>query len=146
MAFLRIAAALSFIGTRGLLICWSIFFDDFTAVAPEKVAGNTQLYIEFLFRLLGVNFSAEGDKAPPFAPLFKSLGLQFDLDGVGRGSFSLSHTAARRSELREHIGNMLCVDGPGVGPKELERLHGRLVWFNSFAFGRTLKAAVSVVS
>ena len=73
MAFLRIAAALSFIGTRGLLICWSIFFDDFTAVAPENVAGNTQLYIEFLFRLLGVNFSAEGDKAPPFAPLSNRL-------------------------------------------------------------------------
>ena len=73
VAFLRIAAALSFIGTRGLLICWSIFFDDFTAVAPEKVAGNTQLYIEFLFRLLGVNFSAEGDKAPPFAPLSNRL-------------------------------------------------------------------------
>ena len=62
MAFLRIAAALSFIGTRGLLICWSSFFDDSTAVAPEKVAGNTQFYIESLFRLLGVNFAAEGDK------------------------------------------------------------------------------------
>ena len=46
MAFLRIAAALSFTGTRGLLICWSSFFDDFTAVAPEKVAGNTQFCIE----------------------------------------------------------------------------------------------------
>ena len=146
VAFLRIAAALSFIGTRGLLICWSSFFDDFTAVAPEKVAGNTQFYIESLFRLLGVDFAAEGDKAPPFAPLFKSLGLQFDLDGVGQGSFSLGHTAARRSELLEHIGNMISADGTGVSPKELERLHGRLVWFNSFVFGRTLKAAVSVVS
>ena len=145
VAFLRIAAALSFIGTRGLLICWSIFFDDFTAVAPEKVAGNTQLYIEFLFRLLGVDF-AGGDKAPPFAPLFKSLGLQFDLDGVGQGSFSLGHTAAGRSELLDHRCDMISVDGPGVSPKELERLHGRLVWFNSFVFGRTLKAAVSVVS
>ena len=72
--------------------------------------------------------------------------MQFDLDRIGRGSVSLSHTAARRGELLEHIGNMLYVDGPGAGPKELERLHGRLVWFNSFVFGRTLKAAVSVVS
>ena len=146
VAFLRIAAALSFIGTRGLLICWSSFFDDFTAVAPERVAGNTQFYIESLFRLLGVDFAAEGDKAPPFTPLFKSLGLQFDLDGVGQGSFSLGHTAARRSELLEHIGSMLSSEGTGVSPKELERLHGRLVWFNSFVFGRTLKAAVSVAS
>ena len=33
-----------------------------------------------------------------------------------------------------------------VSAKELERLHGRLVWFNAFVFGRTLKAAVSVIS
>ena len=146
VAFLRIAAALAFMGTRGLLICWSSFFDDFTAVAPEKVAGNTQFYIESMFRLLGVDFAAEGDKAPPFAPLFKSLGLQFDLKGVGQGSFSLGHTAARRRELLEHIGNMISEDGACVSPKELERLHGRLVWFNSFVFGRALKAAVSIVS
>ena len=71
MAFLRIAAALSFIGTRGLLICWSIFFDDFTAVAPEKVAGNTQLYIEFLFRLLGVNFFLPRATRPHLLHLFQ---------------------------------------------------------------------------
>ena len=45
VAFLRIAAALAFIGTRGLLICWSSFFDDFTAIAPENVAGNTQYHL-----------------------------------------------------------------------------------------------------
>ena len=33
-----------------------------------------------------------------------------------------------------------------VSTKELERLHGRLVWFNAFVFGRTLKAAVGVIS
>jgi hypothetical protein len=54
--------------------------------------------------------------------------------------------AIRRQELLEHIGNMISADGSGVIPKELERLHGRLVWFDSFVFGRTLKAAASVVS
>ena len=66
--------------------------------------------------------------------------------GVGQGSFSLGHTAAGRSELLDHRGDMISVDGPGVSPKELERLHGRWVWFGSFVFGRTLMAAVSVVS
>ena len=129
-----------------MLICWSSFFDDFTAIAPEKVAENTQFYVESMFRLLGIDFAAEGDKAPPFASLFKSLGLQFDLAKVGQGSFTLGHTAARRRELLEHIGSLVSEVGTCVNQKELERLHGRLVWFNSFVFGRTLKAAVSVVS
>ena len=33
-----------------------------------------------------------------------------------------------------------------VSSKELERLHGRLVWFNALVFGRILKAEVSVIS
>ena len=48
--------------------------------------------------------------------------------------------------MLEHIGAMLSDETGLAGTKELERLHGRLVWFNSFVFGRTLKAAVAIVS
>ena len=73
VAFLRVAAALAFIGTKGLLLCWSSFFDDFTAVAPERLAENTQFYVEALFRLLGIDYASEGEKAPPFGKVFRSL-------------------------------------------------------------------------
>ena len=33
-----------------------------------------------------------------------------------------------------------------ISPKDLERLHGRLVWFNSYVFGRRLNRAVKVIS
>ena len=146
VAFLRVAASLAYIGTKGLLLCWSSFFDDFTAIAPERLVENTQFYVEALFRLLGVDYAAEGEKAPPFGQVFRSLGLQFDLNGADTGTFSLGHTETRRKELLEHIGAMLSDETGLVGMKELERLHGRLVWFNSFVFGRTLKAAVAIVS
>ena len=68
--------ALAFIGTKSLLLCWSSFFDDFTAVAPERLAENTQFYVEALFRLLGIDYASEGEKAPPFGKVFRSLGLQ----------------------------------------------------------------------
>jgi len=146
VAFLRVAAALAFIGTKGLLVCWSSFFDDFKAVTPERLAENTQFYVEALFRLLGIDYAAEGEKAPPFGKVFRSLGLQFDLNCAGEGSFSLGHTTTRRNELLEHISAMLSDETGLASTKELERLHGRLVWFNSFVFGRTLKAAVAIVS
>ena len=101
VAFLRIAASLAYIGTKGLLVCWSSFFDDFTSVSPAKLADNTQFYIEAMFRLLGIDFAADGDKAPPFSSVFKTLGLQFDLTTVSDGRFTLGHTDARRQELLE---------------------------------------------
>jgi hypothetical protein len=102
--------------------------------------------MESLFRLLGIDFAAEGEKAPPFDQVFKSLGLQFNLCKISEGYFTLGHTESRRRELLEQIEIMTEGDGIMVGVKELERLHGRLVWFNAFVFGRTLKAAVGVVS
>ena len=124
----------------------------FSFAGPASLMTSQQLRrndwpdTEALFRLLGIDFAAEGDKAPPFAPVFKSLGLQFDLKDVDKGFFSLGHTTSRRQELLEQIGAMLSDGNALVNPKEFELLHGRLVWFNSFVFGRTLKAAVSVVS
>eukprot|EP00435_Cladocopium_sp_Y103_P067691 s116_g30.t1 len=146
VAFLRIAASLAYIGTCGLLICWSSFFDDYTSVSPLSLAENTRFYIESLLRLLGVEFAAEGEKAPEFSEVFKTLGLQFDLRKVKHGNFELGHTESRRKELLEVLGSLLADDAPAVRVKDLEKLHGRLVWFNTFIFGRTLKAAVSVVS
>eukprot|EP00435_Cladocopium_sp_Y103_P052672 s2156_g16.t1 len=146
VAFLRIAASLAYIGTCGLLICWSSFFDDYTVVSPSSLADNTRFYVESLLRLLGIDFASEGDKAPEFGEVFKTLGLQFDLSGIETGSFELGHTETRRKELLDTIRCLLADDAPAVRVKELEKLHGRLVWFNTFIFGRTLKAAVSVIS
>jgi hypothetical protein len=111
-------------------------------MTSQQLRRNDWPDTEALFRLLGIDFAAEGDKAPPFAPVFKSLGLQFDLKDVDKGFFSLGHTTSRRQELLEQIGAMLSDGNALVNPKEFELLHGRLVWFNSFVFGRTLKAAV----
>ena len=58
----------------------------------------------------------------------------------------MGHTTTRRNELLDHIGAVLSDETGLASTKELERLHGRLVWFNSSVFGRTLKAAVTTVS
>ena len=97
-------------------------------MSPSKLADNTQFYIEALFKLLGIDYAADGDKAPPFSSVFKSLGLQFDLTNVGDGQFTLGHTETRRQELLEQIRHLTQTNGTLVNIKELERLHGRLVW------------------
>ena len=65
----------------------------------------------------------------------------FDLQS---GSFTLEHTESRRSELVETLQELI---GRGSAtPKELERLHGRLIWFGSFVYGRMLNRLVKEVS
>eukprot|EP00435_Cladocopium_sp_Y103_P062039 s153_g23.t1 len=72
-AFLRISSCLSFIGTVGLSLIWTAFFDDFTAVGDEHETENLTFCVGALFRMLGVWFADSGDKAPPFTNFFSLL-------------------------------------------------------------------------
>eukprot|EP00435_Cladocopium_sp_Y103_P035915 s3494_g9.t1 len=143
-AFLRISSCLSFIGTVGLSIIWTAFFDDFTAVGDEHETENLTFCVEALFRMLGVWFADSGDKAPPFTKTFKSLGLLFSFENLKKGSFSLEHTEKRRAELDLFLSELL--QKSACNTKDLERLHGRLIWFNSFCFGRRMNSLIRILS
>eukprot|EP00435_Cladocopium_sp_Y103_P071464 s958_g37.t1 len=143
-AFLRISSCLSFIGTVGLSIIWTAFFDDFTAVCDEHETENLTFCAGALFRMLGVWFADSGDKAPPFTKTFKSLGLLFSFENLRQGAFSLEHTEKRRNELDLFLSELL--QKPTCNTKDLERLHGRLIWFNSFCFGRRMNSLIRILS
>ena len=147
-AFLRLSAAISFIGLKGLWLPWSSFFDDFTVIAPGGLEENTTFYAEGLFKLLGIDFASEGKKAPPFSQMFRTLGLVVDVSQLHCGSITLGHTEERRAELLESLQKIIIDEKNGdlVSTKSLEQLHGRLVWFNSFVFGRKLNFSIRVIS
>ena len=143
-AFLRISSAIAFIGSKGLCIPWSVFFDDYTALTPSGLELDTTFYAEALFKLLDINFASEGSKAPPFSDSFKTLGLVVNTENVGNREVKVGHTEERSKELLEYIDEILRHNS--VGTKTLERLHGRIVWFRTFVFGRRLNAATRVLS
>ena len=91
-SFLRIAASIKFIGTVGLRLVWTNFFDDYTALCTESSAAEVTFCVEALLKLLGVKFAATGPKAPDFSEVFKTLGLMVDLSESSKGSFQLGHT------------------------------------------------------
>ena len=90
---LRIAASIKFIGTVGLNLIWTKFFDDYTALCTKQSAQEVTFCVESLLRLLGVRYAETGPKAPDFAQKFKTLGLEIDLAETSRGAFELGHTA-----------------------------------------------------
>lgn len=142
-AFLRISAALHYIGLH-MGILWTSFFDDFTAVCPAADAESVAFSIHCLFRMLGIDYAAEGKKAPEFNSVFNTLGLVIDTREMSRGSVTIGHTQKRVTEILSTLQTFL--DSKAVAPKDVEKLHGRLVWYRSFVFGRQLNQAVQVLS
>ena len=63
---------------------------------------------------------------------------------MGNREVKVGHTEERSKELLECIDEILSQNS--VGTKTLERLHGRIVWFRTFVFGRRLNAATRVLS
>jgi len=143
-SFLCVAASLTCIGVVALQVLWTSFFDDCTCVCVEGEETNVSFYVESLFRLLGVWIAESGSKATPFGPSFKSLGVIFDVGGIPDGSFSPLHTESRKSELVQMLDTLMKTQRST--PKELERLHGRLIWFSAFVFGRMINQLVKAVS
>jgi ribonuclease HI len=132
-AFLRISMALWFIGTVGLKLCWTVFYDDYTVICKKRMSHGTGIAAEALFDLFGMWFAKEGTKAVEFSDQVKTLGLVIRL-GRAAGPFTVGHTAERRQELCEALEAILktkCVE-----PKQAERLRGRMQWFEGYAFGR----------
>ena len=67
-------------------------------------------YLTGLFRLLGLEYASEGDKAPPFSDAFGSLGILFSLTCMQDGFFTLEHTERRKEELLSSVAELLLMD------------------------------------
>ena len=103
---------------------------------------NTAWACEALFNLLGMKFANSGAKDTPFAEKFKMLGLM-DLSQSGQKKIFLGHTEERASELGEQL--QLHLDSGKMSSKEAERLRGRMLFYESFTFGRLFGEAIKAI-
>ena len=87
------------------------------------------------------------DPGPYLSARCSSLfGLVFDVENLSAGVFTLQHTEARKAELTQVIDKLLMDKKSSPKDLELERLHGRLIWFSAFVFGRMINQMVKQVS
>eukprot|EP00435_Cladocopium_sp_Y103_P000001 s4526_g1.t1 len=145
-AFLRVAMAVWFIGVKGLKLCWTCFFDDYTLLSKKTTAFSASTAAEGLFSLLGIKFAQDGKKAVPWGTLVKTLGVVINLAPTGEEGkvVTLGHTESRVKELSMLIAGFL--KERKMSQKDAERLRGRLQWFESFAHGRVAQQALRTVS
>ena len=138
--FLRVSMATWYIGIFALQTCWTAFYDDFSVISREELLDNTAWCVESLFQLLGLKYATEGKKFKPFNTRFKMLGLEVNLESCEKKQFLIGHTPERQSELLEKIDNVL--SSGKIDSKEAERLRGRMLFFESYAYGRIANAAI----
>jgi len=145
-AFLRVSMALWYIGIRGLRLCWTSFFDDYTLLSKQHTAHSASLAAEGLFQLLGIQFAQDGKKAVEWGTKVKTLGVVIDLEpGDGHtGYVTLGHTESRIEELTKLLDSF--IDSGRMSQKDGERLRGRLQWFECFAYGRVAQQALRTIS
>jgi hypothetical protein len=122
-----------FIGTVGLKLCCTVFYDDYTLICKKRMCHGTGIAAEALFELFGMWYAKEGTKAVPFDTQVRTLGLHVTLGSAARG-FYIGHTEERRAELKLALQDVL--DRKVIEPKQAERLKGRMQWFEGYAFGR----------
>ena len=125
---------------RVLKICWTGYFDDFSAVSRPELQRSTTWAVESLFDLIGLDFAREGPKAPEFDAVFKMLGVQIDASEATTGVFAVGHTEDRKRELLKTFDD--AIETGRITTKLAESLRGaygflRVLcsWpYNQFAF------------
>lgn len=53
--------------------------------------------------MLAIWFAESGDKAPPFTPIFQTLGLLVSVEKLHEGAFTLEHTESRMNEVTQTL-------------------------------------------
>ena len=145
-SFLRISMAIWYIGVRGLRLCWTAFFDDYTLLSKTACAKSAAVSAESLFGLLGVDYAKEGKKAVEWSTKVSALGVVLNLASKGSSSaeITIGHTESRVEELCKALEVIETAERMSM--KDAERLRGRLQWFETFASGRVAQQALRNLS
>ena len=112
-------------------------------MTSTSLQNSTAWACESLFRLLGHKFAEDGPKCQPFSSSFKMLGVVMDLSKASSLRVEIGHTPERSKELAENILGHLQTGT--ISSKEAERLRGRMIFFEGFAFGRVACSAVKAL-
>ena len=141
--FLRVSTAVFHILTVGLGVWSGTFFDDFPILCHEGVSRQTEQHVSMLLDLLGLRFARDGKKWSPFSKRLEVLGVIVDLEKFNEGVVYFCHTESRKAELDDTISKHLATNR--MTQKEAEVLRGRLIWFESFMFGRIANLSLHAI-
>ena len=108
-----------------------------------RVGKQQQLGVRSLVQLLGLAYATEGHKCKPFDSKFKTLGLEVNTESFQQGHILVGHTESRREELHGQLA--VALEAKTMTSKDAERMRGRMIFFEGYAFGRVANSAVKAL-
>ena len=121
-SFIRAAYALWRLGTLGLDLVWSEYFDDYLSVCGQEFARHCDFVISLFFQLLGWEVSK--DKELSYDAMCTVLGVRINLADAKLGLCFLGNTDKRRADAVAQIDAALALNK--LDPAECEKLRGAI--------------------
>ena len=142
--FNRAAMALEHILTKLFGIPCTHYFDDFTFIGPDSIMPAVVDMAKDVLSLLGWSVKG-GDKDKPLAPVFKALGVEFDLSKMSDPlpTLEVVNTKSRIEAICAAIDEILHAKTMTSG--QAQRLAGKLGFARSQLFGRVGAVALRVL-
>ena len=113
------------------------FYDDFPMFEPLATATLARTASELFLKLLGWEFSVDPSKSLPFAEIFTSLGVVFDLSRFDEGLAYVSNKLSRVELAKDTIKHF--ISKGFVTAVERDSLRGKLQYMERYVFGRVGK-------
>ena len=142
LAFNRVSRLLYFLGCKELALIWSAFFDDFTVLSPEAVSESASTSAVIVLKLLGWRVSEKPGKVKPWAELFVTLGVVFDISRISEGLSLVSNKPDRVAKIVADLSGML--ESKRATAKQCESTRGKLNYSEAQIFGRVSKGKLRV--
>ena len=141
-SFNRVSRALWALGTRGLRLMWTCFYDDFPIFSAKDLEANADTSAMTFFTLLGWIFDKDGEKHTDFGSLLHALGVNVKLSCLRRGFIEVLNTESRISELLHDLRDV--VSKGTISRSHASHLAGRMSFAGGQIFGRLARSCLKV--
>lgn len=136
-AFNKSAKALQHLLLVDFSVVTTNYFDDFPTLEFESAGDLTTKTVSQFFQLLGWRHAVTGKKAMPFSSTFGALGVEYNLQNVQRGSFTVGNKADRLTRISRMVAKV--ADDGRVSQADAASIHGLLNFASGFTVGKALQ-------
>ena len=139
-AFNRLARAMHFLGTIGLQLWWSQFFDDYPHLSTAVGSLSAMRASKDLMDLVGCRYADEPNKNRPFAKSFTPLGVEFKLEHTVDKNFDIQNKPGRAEGIEGRVSDIR--QRQRMSAPEAAELGGRFQYAAAQLFGRVMTPAL----
>eukprot|EP00438_Fugacium_kawagutii_P031349 Skav215373 [mRNA] locus=scaffold1391:913158:914213:- [translate_table: standard] len=130
--------------THKLSILATVFYDDFPVFEVKEARRLTTKVLDTFFNLLGWRHAVSGDKATEFSDQVVALGVQYSLEGMAMGKFTVQSKPGRLDKIKALVQQIQ--QSAAVSKEQAAVLGGLLNFAGGFVMGHSFKPSSRILA